>query len=462
MSDVTKALGIADASIDASVGRLFEWLRIPSISTDPAFAADCRRAAEWAAETLRGIGFDASVRRTIGHPMVVGHWRSGLPNARKVLFYGHYDVQPPDPLGLWTSAPFDPVLVDGIYGPMIVARGSSDDKGQVMTIIEACRALLQADGRLPIDVTVFLEGEEEADAVSMAPFLTENRDELRADIALICDTGMWDRDTPAITTMLRGTVYEEVLIEAATMDLHSGMFGGAAQNPINVLTRILGALHDDQGRITIPGFYDGVEELSDAMRADWAALNFDEAAFLRNVGLSVPAGEQGRSVLEQITVRPTCDINGISGGYQGEGAKTVIAAKASAKISFRLVAKQDPEKIQAAFRAFVSSRLPADCKVTFLSHGKTPAVSVPSDSADLRRARVALEAEWGCSVPLIGTGGSIPVVGDFQRYLGMSSLLIGFALDDDRIHSPNEKYELRSFQRGIRSWIRVLAEIGKS
>jgi acetylornithine deacetylase/succinyl-diaminopimelate desuccinylase-like protein len=243
------------------------------------------------------------------------------------------------------------------------------------------------------------------------------------------------------------------------MDLPSGMYGGAAQNPINILTRILGALHDDQGRVTIPGFYDRVEELPSAVRAEWDALNFDGAAFLKGVGLSVPSGERDRSVLEQTTSRPTCDINGITGGYQGEGAKTVIASHASAKVSFRLVARQDPEEIKAAFRAFVSERIPADCTVTFLSHGATPAVSVPTASPDVQSVRRALEAEWGRPAQTIGTGGSIPVVGEIQQVLGLDPLLVGFSLDDDRVHSPNEKYDLRSFEKGIRSWVRILAAL---
>jgi len=458
---VTNALAAVDRDLDASIERLFEFLRIPSISADSAYDADCRRAAEWAASALRDIGFDASPRKTIGQPMVVGHRRSGRKGDPHVLFYGHYDVQPADPIDLWTSAPFEPVRVAGPNGEMIVARGSSDDKGQVMTFVEACRALIGTQGELPVDVTVFLEGEEESSSKSLVPFLTENRDELKADFCLVCDTGMWDRDTPAVTTMLRGIVYEEVIVEAAKMDLHSGMYGGAAQNPIRVLARILAALHDENGRVTLPGFYNGVKDLPADVRRDWEALGFDGAAFLGEVGLSVPAGETDRTVLEQITVRPTCDVNGIIGGYTGEGAKTVIASKASAKVSFRLVAGQNPAAVQAAFRRFVGERLPADCKATFLGHGASPAIAVPSDSEPLGKARAALAQEWGRTAPVIGTGGSIPVVGDMQRILGIDSLLIGFALEDDRIHSPNEKYDVRSFHKGIRSWVRILDALGR-
>lgn len=461
MSDINKALDAADTALDASLDRLFEFLRIPSISADSAYAGDCQKAAEWAAAVLRDIGFDASPRKTIGHPMVVGHRRTGKPGVPHVLFYGHYDVQPPDPLNLWHTKPFEPVRKPGPHGDIIVARGASDDKGQVMTFIEACRALIETQGELPVDVTVFLEGEEESSSRSLIPFLKENKDELKADFCLVCDTDMWDRETPAITTMLRGMVYEEVTIKAASRDLHSGMYGGAAQNPIRVLSKILAALHDDNGSVTLPGFYDGVQELPEAVKAEWAALNFDGEAYLAEVGLKVPAGEKDRTVLEQITVRPTCDVNGISGGYEGEGAKTVIAAQAFAKVSFRLVAGQEPEKVQAAFRKFVTGRLPADCKAEFQSHGMGPAIAVPADSEPLAKARAALAEEWGRTAPVIGSGGSIPVVGDMQRILGIDSLLIGFALEDDQIHSPNEKYDVRSFHRGIRSWVRILDALAK-
>ena len=461
MSDINKALDAADKALDASLDRLFEFLRIPSISADSAYAGDCQKAAEWAAAVLKDIGFDASPRKTIGHPMVVGHRRTGKAGVPHVLFYGHYDVQPPDPLNLWHTKPFEPVRKPGPHGDIIVARGASDDKGQVMTFIEACRALIETQGELPVDVTVFLEGEEESSSRSLVPFLNENKDELKADFCLVCDTDMWDRETPAITTMLRGMVYEEVIIKAASRDLHSGMYGGAAQNPIRVLSKILAALHDDNGSVTLPGFYDGVKELPEAVKAEWAALDFDGEAYLAEVGLKVPAGEKDRTVLEQITVRPTCDVNGISGGYEGEGAKTVIAAQAFAKVSFRLVAGQEPEKVQAAFRKFVTDRLPADCTAEFQSHGMGPAIAVPADSEPLAKARVALAEEWGRTAPVIGSGGSIPVVGDMQRILGIDSLLIGFALEDDQIHSPNEKYDVRSFHRGIRSWVRILDALAK-
>jgi acetylornithine deacetylase/succinyl-diaminopimelate desuccinylase-like protein len=456
MSTTDAILEFADSELQNSLDRLFQFIRIASVSADPAHAGDCRRAAAWAVDLLGEIGFDASVRQTAGLPMVVAHYRTGRPDARRALFYGHYDVQPADPVALWQTPPFEPQLVDNEEGQVIAARGASDDKGQVMTFIEACRAMIKVQGTLPIDITILLEGEEESGSTSLEAFVIENRDELSADLCLVCDTCMWDAQTPAVTTMLRGMVYEEVMIAAADVDLHSGMFGGAAQNPIRVLSNIIAGLHNDDGRVTLPGFYDGVRELSDAMKQSWQALKFDGAGFLGGVGLAVPAGEVAYSILEQITVRPTCDVNGIIAGYTGDGAKTVIPATASAKISFRLVGQQDPDAVQAAFRAFVESRLPADCGATFLNHGKSRAVSIPAGNVDLARVRNALTDEWQRETVLIGTGGSIPVIGAFQRILGLDALLIGFALDNDRVHSPNERYAVRRFHKGIRSWTRVL------
>jgi acetylornithine deacetylase/succinyl-diaminopimelate desuccinylase-like protein len=448
-----------DAGLPASLDRLFALLRIESISTDPAYRASVRSAAEWLAHELSALGFTAAVRETPGHPIVVAH-DGAAEKQPHVLFYGHYDVQPVDPLNLWETPPFAPRVVTRPDGTkQIVARGAGDDKGQLMTFVEACRAWKEAAGSLPVAITVLLEGEEESGSVNLPPFLKANRSELAADLALVCDTGMWDRETPAITTMLRGLVGEEVTIVAADKDLHSGLFGGAARNPIHVLVEILAGLHNANGRVTLPGFYDGVGELPAEIRAQWAELGFDASEFLGSVGLSLPAGETDRSVLEQLWARPTAEVNGIVGGYTGAGFKTVIASKASAKVSFRLVGDQDPAKISAAFQAFVRSRIPADCRVEFISHAGKPAVRLPLDGPYLSRARKALFDEWGRDAALVGGGGSIPVVGEFRRILGLESLMIGFGLDDDGIHSPNEKYDLTSFHRGIRSWARVLGAL---
>jgi acetylornithine deacetylase/succinyl-diaminopimelate desuccinylase-like protein len=458
---VANVLSRIDADLEASLARLFELLRIPSISADPAYAAECRVAAEWCAADLAEIGFDTSVRRTIGHPMVVGHWRGAGEGKPHVLFYGHYDVQPVDPLSLWERDPFDPAIVTDNGEARIRARGASDDKGQLMTFLEAARAWMAAAGALPVNVTVLLEGEEESASPSLVPFLAENADELKVDVALVCDTDMWDANTPAIAASLRGLLYEEVLIEAANRDLHSGHYGSAARNPIHVLVRILADLRDGTGRIAIPGFYDGVREVSPEQNAQWDALGFDPAKFLGEIGLSEPAGERGYSVLEQVWARPTAEVNGIHGGYTGEGSKTVIPAQASAKVSFRLVGDQDPNAIREAFRAFVTERLPPDCRARFLNHSGEGAVSLPVDSVWVRKASGALSREWGRETALIGMGGSIPIVSQFKRRLGMDTVLAGFALGDDRIHSPNEKYNLKSFHKGARSWARILAALAE-
>jgi acetylornithine deacetylase/succinyl-diaminopimelate desuccinylase-like protein len=445
-----------DADLNNSLERLFALLRIKSISADPAFAADCKQAADHLARDLTSLGFATEVRPTAGHPAIVAKV-NGKANVPHVLFYGHYDVQPVDPLNLWRKPPFDPVIDTDAKGrKIIVARGAEDDKGQLMTFVEACRAWKAATGSIPLNVTVIIEGEEEVGSKNFVPFLKANKKELGADFALVCDTGMWDRDTPAITTSLRGLVYEEVIIKAANRDLHSGVFGGGARNPIRVLTAILGKLQDDNGHITIPGFYDGVKDLPKDVLEQWKSLNLSSDTFLKPIGLSIPAGEKDRLLIEQISSRPTCDINGIVGGYTGEGSKTVIPAQASAKISFRLVPGQDPQKIRDNFRRLVASQVPADCKLEFIDHSMAPAVALDWNMKPLAAARRALTEEWGKEAVLMGSGASIPIVADFKETLGLDSVLIGFGLDDDNIHSPNEKYDLTSFHKGIRSWARVI------
>ena len=458
MASLETVLSRIDQNMDAAVARLFEFVAIPSVSTDPGFKAECERAAHWAADALAGIGFEASVRPTTGHPMVVATVKAARPDVPRVLFYGHYDVQPADPLDLWHTPPFEPRIAETATGRQLVGRGTADDKGQLMTFVEACRAFKET-GEFPCHITVLLEGEEESGSPSLPGFLAENSKELRADMALVCDTLMWDAKTPAITTMLRGLVGEEVIIKAADRDLHSGMFGGPAMNPIRVLSKIIADLHDDKGHVTIPGFYDDVAELPREVADQWHDLDFDGAKFLGDVGLSVPAGELGRSVLEMLWSRPTCEINGIVGGYTAKGMKTVLPARASAKFSFRLVSKQDPAEIAAAFRAFVTARLPDDCKAEFIGHGASGAITLPFASEALTRARRALLAEWGTEPVLAGCGGSIPIVGSFKSALKMDTMMIGFSLEDDRIHSPNEKYEISSFHKGARSWARVLSAI---
>ncbi|MGO4915126.1 M20/M25/M40 family metallo-hydrolase [Pseudogemmobacter sp. W21_MBD1_M6] len=445
-----------DQDLPEATDRLLDLLRIRSISTDPAYQADCVAAAEWLVRDLTDLGFDAGVRPTTGHPMVVA--RSKGPG-RHVLFYGHYDVQPVDPLNLWNRDPFDPAIEDTAKGKVIRGRGASDDKGQLMTFVEACRAWKAVHGSLPGNLTIFFEGEEESGSPSLIPFLIENKEELSAEVALICDTGLFESTSPAIVTMLRGLLGEEVVIKGPNKDLHSGMYGGAAMNPIRVLSRIIAALHDDTGRITVPDFYDGVTELPDAIRAQWQNLAFDHARFLGDVGLSQPAGEQDRTPLEMIWSRPTCEVNGIWGGYTGDGFKTVLPSEAHAKISFRLVGTQDPHKIRDSFRAFVRAMLPPDCEVEFHDHGASPASQMEISDPAFEIARKALTEEWARAASYVGCGGSIPIAGYFKSILGMDSMLLGFGKDDDQIHSPNEKYDLESFHKGIRSWARILSAL---
>jgi acetylornithine deacetylase/succinyl-diaminopimelate desuccinylase-like protein len=445
-----------EETLPEALARLMDLLRIPSISTDPAFAPDCARAADWLVAQLRELGFEAAARPTPGHPLVVARHRGP---GRHILFYGHYDVQPVDPLDLWDRDPFDPELQETAQGKVIRGRGASDDKGQLMTFVEACRAWKAVHGSLPGNLTIFLEGEEECSSPSLVPFMQANADELRADLALICDTGLFADRQPAIVTTLRGLLGEELTITAASKDLHSGSYGGAAINPIRVLARIIAGLHDAQGRVTVPGFYDDVDELPEAQRAQWQALAFDHAAFLGEVGLSTPAGERDRTPLEMLWSRPTCEVNGIWGGYTGDGFKTVLPGKAHAKISFRLVGRQDPEKLREAFRAQVRAGLPPDCTVEFVAHGASPAGAMAVTDPAFEAARQALSDEWGMPAAFVGCGGSIPIAGYFKTILGMDAMLIGFGKDTDQIHSPNEKYDLQSFHKGIRSWARVLARI---
>jgi acetylornithine deacetylase/succinyl-diaminopimelate desuccinylase-like protein len=449
-----------DDGLPASLERLFGLLRIESISTDPAYVSRVRAAADWLADELVGLGFDAGVRPTPGHPVIVAHDKRGGADPH-VLFYGHYDVQPVDPVAEWHSPPFEPRLVTVDGKERIVARGASDDKGQLMTFVEACRAWIKVAGKLPVKVSMILEGEEESGSTNLLPFLTANAAELSGDVALVCDTSMWSPSRPAITIMLRGLVGEEFVVTAADRDLHSGLFGGAARNPNHVVADVLAGLHDHEGGVTLPGFYDGVGDTPEAVRAIWDSLGFEAGEFLGAVGLKIPAGETGRTALEQVWSRPTAEVNGMIGGYTGDGFKTVIPSKASAKVSFRLVGDQDPARIRESFRTYVRSRVPSDCEIEFIPHGGSPGLRLPYDGAHLARARAALRDEWGVEPALVGSGGSIPVVGMLKQALEMDSLMIGYALDDDRIHSPNEKYDVTSFRGGIRSWARVLAALAE-
>ena len=381
MSDlVTPVLEKINTDIDQAVERLQTLLQIPSVSTDPEYAADVRRCAAYVTNDLKSIGLDATLHETIGHPMIVATDDSAGPDAPRILYYGHYDVQPPEPFDEWNNPPFGAEIVEGPHGKRIIARGAADDKGQFMTFIEAIRAWKSVHVSLPVRVVILLEGEEESGSESLVPFLNAHKEELQADTCIVCDTSMWDKDTPAITSRLRGMVYVEATLHGPSHDLHSGGYGGAVVNPANALTKILGQLHDDEGRVQIDGFYDDVILVSEEQIEQWLSLGDADALLLESSGAKAIFGEKGFSTLERLWSRPTCDINGLRAGYIGEGAKTVIGATAMAKISCRLVAHQKPEAIEKALFAFLEERTPVGCQWDFKSFGNAPAISVPTDS----------------------------------------------------------------------------------
>ncbi len=462
MSDVLpKILDHLEASEEAGLGRLFDVLRIPSVSTQDSFAPDCQRAAEWFRDQLIELGFTAQVYQTPGRPIVVGHSVEAGPDAPRLLYYGHYDVQPADPEDLWTTPAFSPTLVDGPRGKRIVARGAVDDKGQVVMWLEAFRAWRAVAGKLPVRVTVLLEGEEETGSPSLNAFLEANKDMLQADVAVVSDGNMWDAETPSITTRLRGTTYMQLALRTANCDLHSGLFGGSARNALHAMVELLGKLHDSDGRVTLPGFYDDVPALSNTVADQWAAIGFDEIGMLKGFGLSTPAGERGFSGLERLWARPTAEIHGIWGGYMAEGRKTVIPAEAHAKLSFRIVPGQDPERAVASMRRFLETNRPADAQIELTILGIEGGIEIPTGSKWMLAVQAALAAEFGKPALLGGCGGSLPVVGSLKRLLGIDTLLFSFGLDDDQVHSPNEKFELSCFRHGARTHVRFLAELAR-
>ena len=453
MSDVTHALHYAKASQGRFVGELIDLLRISSISTDPAYSQDVADAASWLAEALRDIGvMDAILTETKGHPIVTGevHVDSALPT---VLVYGHYDVQPPDPLDLWNSPPFDPMIEDGV----LYARGACDDKGQLFMHLKALECWMRTAGKPPVNLKFILEGEEESGSASLPGFIKEHKDALAADIVVISDSSLFAPGIPSITYGLRGMAYVEITLTGPDRDLHSGTYGGAIHNPINALAALIGEMHDAHGRITIDGFYDCVRSLSESERSAMAALPFDAEAWAREVGVGTPCTESGYSVLEASTARPTLDCNGIWGGYTGDGAKTVLPSKASAKISMRLVPDQDPEEITELMEAWLRARVPDSMQFQFKSlHGAQP-VLVDTGSAAMAAASKALNDVYGRNPYFTRIGGSIPVVADFKHLLGLDSVLMGFGLDSDAIHSPNEHFALDRFAQGIEAIVRFHA-----
>ena len=448
------ALSYAVAHGHRFVNELMDLLRMPSISTDPVYAADVTKTAEWLTDHLRQLGANSvDLTPTQGHPIVTAEFRvdEALPT---ILVYGHYDVQPPDPLKLWDSPPFEPVIRDN----QLYARGSCDDKGQLFMHLKALEAWMHTRGQPPVNVNLILEGEEECGSFSLPGFIEANKKRLEADVVVISDTSMFAAGVPSITYGLRGMAYVEVSLTGPDRDLHSGTYGGAIENPINALARLIGHMHDANHSITIDGFYDDVVALKPAEREEMAGLPFDAAEWLGDVGAKVSRTEAGFSELEASSARPTLDCNGIWGGYIGEGAKTVLPSKASAKISMRLVPNQDPDDIAAKMKHWLQDRLPPTMQMEFrLIHG-AQGVLVDTESMAMEAASRALEGVYGRRPFLVRIGGSIPVVADFKRILGVDSVLMGFGLDSDAIHSPNEHFGLDRFAEGIAAIVRFHAE----
>ncbi len=433
-----------------SITALKEWLAIPSVSTKPEHAPDMQRAAQWLADQLKFGGLDVSIMQTGGAPAVVAK-NKHEKNRPTILVYGHYDVQPPEPLDLWTTPAFEPTVRKDENGyDAIYARGAVDDKGQVWCHAEAILAW-QAHTGLPINITLLIEGEEEIGSTHLEEFIRKHKDGLRADLCLISDTDQFARGLPAITYGLRGLVYEEIFLTGADHDLHSGGYGGAVPNPANVLCQIIASLHNPDGTVNIPGFYEDVETMKDPEKQLWAKLPLDEQKLADELKLANLSGERGFNVLERLWVRPTLDVNGLTAGYQGNGAKTVIASKASAKVSMRLVPNQNPQKIREAFERTVRERSAKNVKVEFQNYGCADPVVVPIDNRATQLAGEALQIGFEQASTFQRCGGTIPVVGTIKKVLGIDTLLVGFGLPDDRVHAPNEKFDLDALYKGTRT-----------
>ncbi|MBX9655996.1 dipeptidase [bacterium] len=435
---------------------LTEFLRIPSVSADSKQKPAIEKACQFVADQLKSAGLATEIIPTEGNPLVYAEWLQA-PGKPTLLVYGHYDVQPPEPLELWESGPFEPTVRDG----NIYARGATDDKGQMYTHVKAIEAWMKTVGKLPINVKVIIEGEEEVGSVAIDHMLPSLKEKLACDYILISDSSMFAPDVPAVTYGLKGIYYFELFIDGPKRDLHSGTFGGSVKNPINALCEMLGKLVDENGRIQIPGFYDDVVEIDAHEKKSIASLEFSDDEYKKEMGVHELAGEKGYSTLERRWVRPTCDINGIFGGYQGEGAKTVLPAKAGAKFSFRLVPNQDPAKIEAGVIEFVRRHTPPGVTVRLVNHHGAAAVVVPLGSPPIEAASRALKSAFGREPVYIREGGSIPIVNSFKRVLNADSILIGFGLNDDNTHSPNEKFSLKDFHRGILTSAHLLEELAK-
>ncbi|MCU1374862.1 MAG: acetylornithine deacetylase/succinyldiaminopimelate desuccinylase-like deacylase [Actinomycetia bacterium] len=434
-----------DAERDRIVATLFDWLRIPSISAHPDRAGDVRASAELCARLLTEAGLEhVQLLETPGHPAVYGDWLHAGPDAPTALVYGHHDVQPVDPIELWTSPPFEPVIVDG----ECLARGAIDDKGQVLYEIEAVRGLLQTDGRLPVNVKFLVEGEEEVGSPNFEALLREHAERLDCDIVVVSDTGMWAPDVPSTCVGMRGLVAFDVHVRTATGDLHSGMFGGAVPNPVHLLAGIVADLHDAEGRVAIPGFYDRVRPLTTTEEASLAALPFDEAAWMANAGVRRLDGEAGQSTLARIGYRPTCEVVGFGAGYTGDGIKTIVPAQGGCKITFRLVADQDPDDVTTAFRAWLDERIPAGVELTVTPEGGVAPALTPVDHPAVGALCRAIETVWGTAPLFTREGGSGPEEA-LGRVLDAPVLFLGVGLPGDRLHAPNERMVMDQFWKGL-------------
>ena len=453
-SDLDKYLEQNDSRI---LGELFEFLRIPSVSARSEHNGDTARAAEWLRQSLEGIGMTASIHPTSGHPIVIGEWREA-EDAPTVLVYGHYDVQPAEPLDLWTSPPFEPTIRDG----KIYARGSVDDKGQLFLHVKALEAHLATRKRLPLNIVLIAEGEEEVGSANLEEFVSENQDLLKADVAVISDSSMFAPGQPSILSSLRGLAYFQIDVQGPKSDLHSGSYGGAVVNPATALARIIASFHDSNGHIAIEGFYDKVREWEPEIREQMKQLPFNEKDFLEEVGAPALDGEKGYTILERVWTRPTCEVNGILSGYTGEGAKTVLPAKAMAKVSCRLVPDQDPAEIEKLMDAHVKKISPAGVTVTVQHlHGGRP-WKAKLDGPIFDAARRALSKAFEREPVIVGEGGSIPVVGDFQRILGTPVLLVGFGLPGENAHAPDEWMSTDNFRKGMIAMAALWDEYGRN
>lgn len=448
----------AHSNLERFRTELFEFLRIPSVSASSGHDAETRRAAEWFMQRASEAGLEVELGETPGHPVVLAHWRDPDPQAPTLLIYGHYDVQPAEPLELWTSPPFEPEVRDG----RIYARGSADDKGQLFMHLKALEAIL-ATGTAPgVNILLLAEGEEEVGSPNLLPFIEQHRERLACDAVVISDSAMFDEGLPSLLFSLRGLAYVEVHVRAAAGDLHSGAYGGAVPNPATALARMIASLHDEHGRITIPGFYDDVVEWSDETRDEIRGLPFDEERFRTQVGSPGLSGEAGYSTLERLWIRPTCEVNGLLSGYTGEGAKTVLPARAMAKISCRLVPDQDPKRIAELVRAHLERVAPPEVEVEVVElHGGHPWRADPTGPL-FEAAGDALEEAFGTRPVRVGEGGSIPIVGDFERVLGAPALLVGFALPGCNMHAPNEWFTVDNFETGIDALISLYPRLGSA